>query len=91
MCSSHLLHCCCGGRQQRLAAKACWGELQATFEALRFHLHPVAVRVHQAIWCGDLQIEPKGDRVLVRVAEQEQKTKGGILLPIAAQKRPTSG
>lgn len=37
------------------------------------------------------QIEPKGDRVLVKVAEQEQKTKGGILLPVAAQKRPTSG
>jgi co-chaperonin GroES (HSP10) len=38
-----------------------------------------------------LQIEPKGDRVLVKVADQEQKTKGGILLPVAAQKRPTSG
>lgn len=29
--------------------------------------------------------------MLVKVAEQEQKTKGGILLPVAAQKRPTSG
>jgi chaperonin GroES len=38
-----------------------------------------------------LQVEPKGDRVLVKVADQEQKTKGGILLPVAAQKRPTSG
>lgn len=28
---------------------------------------------------------------MVRVAEQEQKTKGGILLPVSAQKRPTSG
>jgi chaperonin GroES len=37
------------------------------------------------------QVEAKGDRVLVKVADQEQKTKGGILLPVAAQKRPTSG
>lgn len=38
-----------------------------------------------------LQVEPKGDRVLVKVAEQEEKTRGGILLPVSAQKRPTSG
>ena len=37
------------------------------------------------------QIAPKGDRVLVKVAEQEVKTRGGILLPTSAQKRPTSG
>lgn len=37
------------------------------------------------------QVEPKGDRVLVKVAEMETKTRGGILLPAAAQKRPTSG
>lgn len=37
------------------------------------------------------KIEPKGPRVLVKVAEQEVKTKGGILLPTSAQKRPTSG
>jgi co-chaperonin GroES (HSP10) len=42
--------------------------------------------------CNHLQqIIPKGDRVLVKVAEQEQKTRGGILLPVSAQKRPTSG
>lgn len=40
---------------------------------------------------GFSKIEPKGERVLVKVAEQEQKTKGGILLPVSAQKRPTSG
>jgi len=34
---------------------------------------------------------PKGDRVLVKIAEQEVKTRGGILLPTSAQKRPTSG
>lgn len=37
------------------------------------------------------QVAPKGDRVLVKVAEQETKTRGGILIPAAAQKRPTSG
>jgi co-chaperonin GroES (HSP10) len=37
------------------------------------------------------QVVPKGDRVLVKVAEQEEKTRGGILLPVSAQKRPTSG
>ncbi len=37
------------------------------------------------------QIDPKGDRVLVKVSEQEEKTRGGILLPTSAQKRPTSG
>jgi chaperonin GroES len=40
---------------------------------------------------GLLQVEPKGDRVLVKIAEQEQKTRGGILLPVSAQSRPTSG
>lgn len=40
---------------------------------------------------GFSKISPKGDRVLVKVAEQESKTRGGILLPAAAQKRPTSG
>ncbi|KAF8065437.1 hypothetical protein HT031_003038 [Scenedesmus sp. PABB004] len=37
------------------------------------------------------KVEPKGDRVLVKVAKQEEKTRGGILLPVSAQKRPTSG
>eukprot|EP00882_Tetradesmus_deserticola_P025789 GHRQ01028358.1.p3 GENE.GHRQ01028358.1~~GHRQ01028358.1.p3 ORF type:complete len:142 (+),score=28.15 GHRQ01028358.1:173-598(+) len=40
---------------------------------------------------GFNKVEPKGDRVLVKVAEQEQKTRGGILLPVSAQSRPTSG
>jgi hypothetical protein len=38
-----------------------------------------------------MQIIPKGERVLVKVGQQEEKTRGGILLPISAQKRPTSG
>lgn len=37
------------------------------------------------------QIDPRGDRILVKIAEQEVKTRGGILLPVSAQKRPTSG
>ncbi|GFR46910.1 hypothetical protein Agub_g8557 [Astrephomene gubernaculifera] len=37
------------------------------------------------------KIEPKGDRVLVRVAEEEVMTRGGILLPPSAIKKPTSG
>jgi chaperonin GroES len=44
-----------------------------------------------SIPAGFKTIEPKGDRVLVKVAEQEEKTRGGILLPSSAQKRPTSG
>jgi chaperonin GroES len=34
---------------------------------------------------------PKGDLVLARVADAEEKTAGGILLPGSAQTRPTSG
>lgn len=40
---------------------------------------------------GFSKITPKGDKILVKVAEQEVKTRGGILLPTQAQKRPTSG
>ena len=47
-------------------------------------------------WTGESpsflrQVEPKGDLVLVEVAEAEAKTTGGVLLPTAAQKKPTSG
>jgi chaperonin GroES len=37
------------------------------------------------------QVTPKGDLILAKVAEIEDKTTGGILLPTAAQRRPTSG
>ena len=37
------------------------------------------------------QIQPIGDKVVVQVVEAEQKTAGGILLPDAAQKKPTEG
>jgi len=36
-------------------------------------------------------VTPKGDLVLAKVAEMEDKTTGGIVLPTSAQKRPTSG
>lgn len=38
-----------------------------------------------------LQVKPTGDLVLCKVAEAEQKTTGGIMLPTQAQRRPTSG
>ena len=37
------------------------------------------------------QVSPKGDLILAKVAEIEDKTTGGILLPTSSQKRPTSG
>ena len=41
--------------------------------------------------CTPAQVKPKGDLVLCKTAEAEEKTTGGILLPAAAQKKPTSG
>ena len=38
-----------------------------------------------------MQVMPKGDLVLAKVAEAEERTQGGILLPGSAQSRPTSG
>lgn len=40
---------------------------------------------------GFTKVVPKGDRLLVKVAEEEVKTRGGILLPPSAIKKPTSG
>jgi chaperonin GroES len=36
-------------------------------------------------------VHPVGDRVLVKVDQEESKTTGGILLPSSAQKKPTAG
>jgi chaperonin GroES len=36
-------------------------------------------------------VKPVGDRVLVKVDKEEQKSVGGVLLPTAAQSRPTAG
>ena len=38
-----------------------------------------------------LQVSPKGDLVLCKVAEAEEQTTGGLLLPSSAQSKPTSG
>ena len=37
------------------------------------------------------QVAPAGNRVLVKVEASEEKSFGGILLPSAAQKKPTEG
>lgn len=42
-------------------------------------------------WGAAAQVVPKGDRLLVKVAQEEVKTRGGILLPPSAIKKPTSG
>ncbi len=36
-------------------------------------------------------LQPLGDRILVRVVPQEEKTAGGILLPESAQEKPQVG
>lgn len=36
-------------------------------------------------------LKPLGDRVLVRIAEAEEKTSGGILLPDSSKEKPQMG
>lgn len=36
-------------------------------------------------------LKPLGDRVVVRVIEQEEKTRGGIVLPDTAKEKPQEG
>lgn len=38
-----------------------------------------------------LNIRPLGDRVVVKVLEQEEKTKSGIVLPDTAKEKPQEG
>ena len=40
---------------------------------------------------SSLQLTPKGDLILVKVADAEDKTTAGLLLPGTAQQKPTSG
>ena len=35
-------------------------------------------------------LKPLGDRVIIRVLEQEEKTAGGIYLPDTAKEKPSS-
>jgi chaperonin GroES len=37
------------------------------------------------------KIQPLGDRVIVKAAEAEEKTKGGIILPDTAKEKPIEG
>lgn len=38
-----------------------------------------------------MEIRPLGDRVVVKVVEEEEKTKGGIILPDTAKEKPQQG
>ena len=37
------------------------------------------------------KIEPMGDRIVIKAVEQEDVTKGGIILPDTAKERPQEG
>lgn len=38
-----------------------------------------------------MKVKPLGDRVVVKVLTQEEKTKGGIVLPDTAKEKPQEG
>ena len=38
-----------------------------------------------------MKLKPLGDRVILRLVEQEEKTRGGILLPDTAKEKPQKG
>ena len=38
-----------------------------------------------------MRLKPLGDRIVVRVLEREEKTKGGLFLPDTAKEKPTEG
>ncbi|MCM8774109.1 MAG: co-chaperone GroES [Candidatus Omnitrophica bacterium] len=38
-----------------------------------------------------MKIKPIGDRVLIKPSEEEEKTKGGIILPDTAKEKPQRG
>ncbi|HHW54552.1 MAG: co-chaperone GroES [bacterium] len=38
-----------------------------------------------------MKVKPLGDRVLVKPVKQEEKTKGGIVLPDTAKEKPQEG
>ena len=37
------------------------------------------------------KLKPLGDRIVVKVLEREEKTKGGLFLPDTAKEKPTEG
>lgn len=38
-----------------------------------------------------VNVSPRGDRVLIRPSEAEEKSKGGIVIPDAAKEKPQEG
>ncbi|MBI4226992.1 MAG: co-chaperone GroES [Candidatus Omnitrophica bacterium] len=38
-----------------------------------------------------MAIQPLGDRIVIKLLEQEEKTKGGIILPDVAKEKPQEG
>ena len=38
-----------------------------------------------------MNLKPLGDRIVVKVVNREEKTKGGIVLPDTAKEKPTEG
>jgi chaperonin GroES len=38
-----------------------------------------------------VKLKPLGDRVVLKIVEQEEKTRGGILLPDTAKEKPQKG
>jgi len=38
-----------------------------------------------------MNVRPLGDRILIRRVEEEEKTRGGIIIPDAAKERPLEG
>jgi chaperonin GroES len=40
---------------------------------------------------GPMSVKPLGDRILVRREEEEEKTKGGIIIPDTAKEKPIEG
>lgn len=38
-----------------------------------------------------MNIKPLGDRIVIKVLEEEEKTKGGIVLPDTAKEKPQKG
>jgi chaperonin GroES len=40
---------------------------------------------------SEMQLKPLGDRIVVKVLTQEEKTKGGIVIPDTAKEKPQEG
>ena len=54
-------------------------------------VHASTCEASAQVYMLTVQVSPKGDLVLCKVAEAEEQTTGGLLLPTSAQTKPTSG